>query len=235
MLRSLACQLLRPQCVVCELHPVAPATLICSNCETDFFAPDVERCERCAIRLPAQRAGAQRVCGRCLTTAPDFDATTALADYVSPVDGMVMAMKFTARLDLADVFGRLLARRLSESSRVASDAIVIPVPLAFERVRERGFNQASHVARAFAVAAGRRLVIDRLLRVRHTPPQLSLALVERRRTVRGAFAVESNLEGQSILVVDDVMTTGSTLDEAARVLKKAGAVRVHNLIVARTP
>jgi ComF family protein len=166
---------------------------------------------------------------------PNFDATTTLADYVSPVDGMVMAMKFTARLDLADLFGRLLARRLSALPSAASDAIVIPVPLAFERVRQRGFNQSSHIARAFALATGRRLVIDQLLRVRHTPPQLWLALKERRHNVRGAFAVEGKLDGQNVFVVDDVMTTGSTLDEAARVLKKAGAVHVHNLVVARTP
>ena len=239
MLRSLAYRLLPPQCVVCELHAGEPATSICAHCETDFFAPDIDRCERCAIRLPVEQPGA-RICGRCLTTVPDFDATTTLADYVSPVDGMVLAMKFTARLDLADLFGRLLAHRLlahrlSALSSAASDAIVIPVPLAFERVRQRGFNQSSHIARAFAVAAGRRLVLDQLLRVRNTPPQLSLALKERRRNVRGAFSVQGKLDGQSVFVVDDVMTTGSTLDEAARALKKAGAVHVHNLIVARTP
>lgn len=234
MLRSLAYRLFPPQCAVCELHAGAPATSICAHCETDFFAADIDRCERCAIRLPETQPGA-RICGRCLTAVPDFDATTTLADYVSPVDGMVMAMKFTARLDLADLFGRLLAHRLSTLPSAASDAIVIPVPLAFERVRQRGFNQSSHIARAFAVAAGRRLVIDQLLRVRHTPPQLSLALKERRQNVRGAFSVEGKLAGRNVFVVDDVMTTGSTLDEAARALKKAGAVHVHNLIVARTP
>jgi ComF family protein len=234
MLRSLAYRLLPPQCVVCELHAGAPATSICAHCETDFFALGIDRCERCAIRLPVEQPGA-RICGRCLTTVPNFDATTTLADYVSPVDGMVMAMKFTARLDLADLFGRLLARRLSALPSAASDAVVIPVPLAFERVRQRGFNQSSHIARAFALATGRRLVIDQLLRFRHTPPQLSLALKERRHNVRGAFAVEGKLDGRNVFVVDDVMTTGSTLDEAARTLKKAGAVHVHNLIVARTP
>ena len=234
MLRSLAHRLLPPLCVVCELHPGAPATSICEQCEADFFAPGTDRCERCAIRLPVERA-AHRVCGRCLTTKPDFDATTTLADYVSPVDGMVMAMKFSARLDLAGVFGRLLARRVVVAPNTAPEAIVVPVPLAFERVRQRGFNQSNHIARAFAAGAGLRQVVDKLLRVRHTPPQLSLALKERRRNVRGAFAVEGKLEGQSIFVIDDVMTTGSTLDEAARVLKKAGAVHVHNLIVARTP
>ncbi len=235
MLRSLAYRVLPPRCVVCELDAAAPATSICVHCEADFFARGIERCERCAIRLPIEKPGAHRTCGRCLTTQPNFDATTTLADYASPVDGMVRSMKFTARLDLADVFGRLMARRLPAPPSAEPDAIVIPVPLAFERVRQRGFNQSSHIGRAFALASGRRLVVDRLLRVRHTPPQMSLALEERRRNVRGAFSVEGKLDGHSIFVVDDVMTTGSTLDETARVLKKAGAAYVHNLIVARTP
>ena len=235
MLRSLAHRLLPPQCVVCELHPGAAATSICTDCEADFFAASLARCERCAIRIPHGQPGSPRTCGRCMTTPPHFDATTTLADYVSPIDGMVMAMKFTARLDLADFFGRLLAHRWLGLADAATEAVVIPVPLAFERVRQRGFNQSSHIARAFAVATGLRLVVDQLLRVRHTPPQLSLALKERQRNVRGAFSVEGTVNGQNVFVVDDVMTTGSTLDETARALKKAGAVHVHNLIVARTP
>ena len=156
-----------------------------------------------------------------------------LADYVSPVDGMVMALKFTARLDLAQLFGQLLASRCALLP-FGKDGVVVPVPLAFERMRQRGFNQSHHIARAFASAAGHRLVLDRLLRVRHTAPQQTLALNERRRNVRGAFAVEGSVSGH-VFVVDDVMTTGNTLNEIARVLKQAGASQIHNLIVARTP
>lgn len=180
-------------------------------------------------------SGVARTCGRCLAETPHFDTTITLADYVSPVDGMVMALKFTARLDLAQFFGQLLARRSALMPPPARDSVVMPVPLAFERMRQRGFNQSQHIARAFASAAGHRLIVDRLLRVRHTAPQQTLALNERRRNIRGAFAVEGDLSGQSVVVVDDVMTTGSTLDEAARALKRAGASNVHNLIVARTP
>lgn len=235
MLRSLAYRLLPPLCVVCGLQRGAPSTSICPQCETDFFALATARCERCAIRLPNVKSGAPRICGRCLSDKPHFDTTMTLADYVSPVDGMVMALKFTARLDLAQFFGQMLASRLSALSPSTTDGVVVPVPLAFERTRQRGFNQSHHIARAFASAAGRRLLIDRLLRVRHTAPQQTLALNERRRNVRGAFAVEGSVSGQHVFVVDDVMTTGSTLDEVARVLKRAGASQVHNLIVARTP
>ena len=173
------------------------------------------------------------ICGRCLADAPYFDATTALADYKPPVDRIVMALKFSARLDLASFFGTLLAQRLPRQQ--LCEAIVIPVPLAFERMRQRGFNQSHQMARAFAAAGALRFAPDRLLRVRHTPPQQTLALKERRLNVRDAFAVQGAVIGESVFVVDDVMTTGSTLNEIARVLKRAGAVHVHNLIAARPP
>lgn len=206
---------------------------ICAECEADFFSLDIRRCERCAIALSA--ASVSAICGRCLANPPHFDATLTLADYVSPVDGMVVALKFNARLDLANLFGRLLAQRLPSQLINTQNTLIIPVPLAFERLRQRGFNQSHHIARAFAAAINQRVVVDRLFRVRHTPPQQSLALKERRRNVRGAFAAEGALEGQCIYVVDDVMTSGSTLDEIAQALKHAGAARVVNLIVARTP
>ncbi len=234
MLRALAYLMLPPHCVVCELQPCAESVSICAECEADFFSIR-SRCDRCAIGVPEAPNGAPSTCGRCLASNPNFDATAALADYVSPIDGMVKAVKFRARLDLAEFFGRFLAKRNSAQLVLFGDAVVLPVPMAFERVQQRGFNQSHHIARAFAAAAGVRLVTDRLLRVRHSPPQQSLALNERRRNVRGAFAVEGALSGQRVFVVDDVMTSGSTLDEVAHVLKKAGASHVHNLIVARTP
>ncbi len=183
-------RLLPSRCVVCGLQPSAASTSICAQCESDFFAVETPRCERCAIRMRASMSGAARTCGRCLAETPHFDTTITLADYVSPVDGMVMALKFTARLDLAEFFGQLLASRAAAMPPSARDGVVIPVPLAFERMRQRGFNQSHHIARAFASAAGRHLIVDRLLRVRHTAPQQTLALKERRRNIRGAFAVE---------------------------------------------
>lgn len=232
-MNALAGRLLPMRCVVCDTPNGSRRSRVCAPCEHDFFAADDYRCERCAICMPTSQHTVSPICGRCLADTPHFDATTTLADYASPVDGMVTAMKFTARLDLANFFGRLLAERVP--TYLVRDSIVIPVPLAYERLRERGFNQSHQIARAFAAAVSRRLVTDRLLRVRHTAPQLSLALKERRRNVRDAFAVQGTLKDESIFVVDDVMTTGNTLNEIARILKRAGALRVHNLVAARTP
>lgn len=171
------------------------------------------------------------ICGRCLVSPPRFARTTALGDYAPPLDGMVMALKFGARLDLAALFGRLLAQRATPPA----DAVVVPVPLAHERLRERGFNQSLQIARAYCAASGARLAADRVRRIRHTPPQQALALDERRRNIRGAFEAAGDFGGRAVLVVDDVMTSGSTMDEMARVLVAGGASHVHALVVARTP
>ncbi len=145
---------------------------------------------------------------------------------------MVAALKFAARIDLAEVFGRLLAQR--EGGHPAG-TVVVAVPLSFEREAERGYNQSLAIARSYARWIGVPLLDGRLLRVRHAPPQQSLARVARRRNVRGAFGVTSGIDATTVVVVDDVMTTGSTLDEVAATLKRAGAARVINRVVARTP
>jgi ComF family protein len=215
---------LAPRCVVCALAPGAP---VCAGCEGDFLPARVARCPRCALRLGSATAGQ---CGACLADPPHYDATMALADYAAPIAGMVAALKFSARVDLADAFARLLAGR-----ETARPDLVIAVPLSFERESERGFNQSLEIARRYARLTGTALAERALLKVRHTAPQQSLDRDARRRNVRGAFSVSGEVQGRSVAVIDDVMTTGSTLDEIARVLKDAGAAQVVNRVIARTP
>jgi len=116
-----------------------------------------------------------------------------------------------------------------------SDDLVVAVPLSFERESERGFTQSREIARGHARLADLPLGDDALWHVRHTSPRQSLARDPRQRNVRGAFGPKANLAGRRVVVVDDVMTTRSTLDGIARVLKTAGAARLDNLVVARTP
>jgi ComF family protein len=219
---------LAPRCVVCDLEDGEP---LCAGCAHDYFAAEVPRCVSCALRLPvAQR---ESRCGNCLRVPPRFDGTLVLADYAPPVDRMIAALKFGGRLPLAGAFGCLLARAARQVLQ-ETDALC-PVPLAFERQAGRGFNQAQEIARRVAADCGRPLRTDILLRTRHTAAQMGLALPERRRNVRGAFVARGDLAGMRLAVVDDVMTTGATLDEVAAALKAAGAARVTNLVVARTP
>jgi len=218
-------------CALCGLSPGDP---VCAACAADFLPADVHRCRVCALRLgPA----AGDLCGRCLRDPPTFDATVALADYAPPIDALVVALKFGHRLDVARTLGTLLGRLIERTAPPGAQLVV--VPLAFERQRERGFNQALEVARIAAATARLSLLPYALLRTRHRPAQEGLTLEARRRNVRGAFAVErateARLAHRPVVVVDDVMTSGSTLDEVARVLKRAGATPVVNAVVARTP
>ncbi|GAB4464551.1 MAG: ComF family protein [Burkholderiaceae bacterium] len=216
------------RCAVCGIAPGAP---VCAGCAADFFPPGVTRCAQCGLRLT--HTGDAMICGRCLREPPRYDATLALADYAPPVDGMLIALKFRHRLQLARVFGELLAARLGD--RLPREALLAPVPLAFERHAERGFNQAREIARTVAHRLALPLAADALVRIKHGVPQEALTLDARRRNVRGAFAARADVRGRTVVVVDDVMTSGATLDEIAAVLKRAGATRVVNLVVARTP
>lgn len=228
--RSVA--LLRPlsTCVICGIESAGADGPLCAGCDRDFLSPHARRCAVCALGLPAT---ATDVCGACLRHPPHFDATLTLGDYAPPLDGMVLALKSGGRLALARDFGTLLARHARRLD--CAGAMIVAVPLAFERHAERGFNQALEIARRVARELALPLGIDALLRVRHAAPQHLLALAERRRNVRGAFSVRADVRGRHVLVVDDVLTTGSTLNEIAAVLKRAGATRVTNFVVARTP
>ena len=176
------------------------------------------------------------LCGGCLAHRRRFDATVALADYAAPISGMIAALKFQGRLDLGYAFGRLLARRAARLSGPEFDAL-IPIPVAPQRLRGRGYNQAEEIARGTAADLARPVLARHLIRTRDGPAQHDLPLAQRRTGIRGAFALRVPLPGaiRCVALIDDVMTSGSTLDEAAAVLKRAGVERVVNLVVARTP
>jgi len=145
--------------------------------------------------------------------------------YEFPCDGLVQALKYRARLALAGFFARNRATR-----PIPEVDLIVPMPLHPARLAERGFNQALEIARHL----GRPIAPRGVLRVKDTLPQTELPYEERAKNVRGAFLCRLDLSGASVAVLDDVMTTGATLNELARVLKRAGATRVENLVIART-
>lgn len=210
----------------CFLCRGAAGELLCASCDADLPRLAGGLCPRCALASPG---GA--VCGRCLARPPAFDATFAVLAYRFPADVLVQALKFRSELALAGVFGRLLAERAAAAERVD---LVVPVPLHPRRLRERGFNQAMEIARHAVRITGGRLDPHLCQRTVDTPAQFGLPMDARERNVRGAFQCRSFV-GKRVAVVDDVMTTGSTLDEIARTLKNAGAERVVNWVIARTP
>lgn len=208
-------------CVLCGAE--SGPELLCPACLAELPALP-ESCPRCALPSP----GAS-VCGSCLSKPPHFDGTLALWPYEFPCDRLVQALKYRARLALAGFFARALASRpLPEID------LIVPMPLHPRRLAGRGFNQALEIARGLARRVGRPIEPRGALRVKDTPPQTELPYEARAKNVRGAFLCRLDLSGASVAVLDDVMTTGATLNELARVLKRAGATKVENFVIART-
>ncbi len=219
------------QCAVCRGWGRAR---LCAGC-LERHANRAPRCRRCAIELPA----GPDVCGRCLLDPPPFERCVAAFDYAPPWDHPIARFKFHAALELGGVFADQIVDALQAPPAAARPELILPVPLAEARLRERGYNQAWELARRL----GRRLRVPAdatlLLRVRETPHQLALPTEARAGNVRGAFAVEprrrAELAGRHVALVDDVMTTGATVAEAARELRAAGAAQVQVWVLARTP
>jgi ComF family protein len=210
----------------CFLCRGAARDVLCDDCGASLPRLAGPRCPRCAL---ACADGA--LCGRCLVRPPRYDATVAALAYEFPSDVLVHALKFRGELALAPLLGGLLQPAAARSGRIDR---VLPVPLSRRRLLERGYNQAVEIARPLAQALRAPLELSACERERDTPQQADLPWAGRERNVRGAFRCAPTLAGETIAVVDDVMTTGATLDELAGALKAAGAARVVNWVVART-
>lgn len=211
---------------------------ICSACRKQFFGQAVHRCLQCAIPLSGMQAATAAKCGECLKDPPAFDATVVAADYVPPTDRLVLALKFGNQLALAPMFARILRDALLNRQQLPLPTILTAVPLGRQRLAERGFNQALEIARPFSRALGIALDPHLVARLRETQAQSLLHPDERHKNIRHAFLVSvgaaAHVHGRHIGVVDDVITTGETLNELAATLKRFGATRVTNFVFART-
>jgi ComF family protein len=255
LLRRTSARLLRSllptSCALCGL---GSDDTLCPACAAQFFGADVAlaRCGCCANPLPAAPVARDRqghsgeaagdasrhpLCGLCATNPPAFDVTLTAADYAMPVDQLVLQLKFGHRLALATLFARLLRDAVLQQPGFVLPALICPVPLGPRRLAERGYNQALEIARPLARSLGVALHPRLTARVRETVAQSSVAPEQRQRNIAGAFAVPDAalVRGRHIGIVDDVMTSGRTLDELAATLKRHGAARVSNLVFARTP
>jgi ComF family protein len=183
--------------------------------------------------MPYEHPDTRGECGACQKQPPAFARTVALYRYAPPVDHFIRALKFHQQLGLARLLGERLARRLVRET--SPPDLIIPVPLHGARLRERGYNQALEIARPVARALNIPLDFHSLLRVRATAPQTGMTIEARRKNLRGAFALRGNTAVQNLRValVDDVMTTGSTVQAAAQCLRAAGAREVEIWIIAR--
>ena len=170
------------------------------------------------------------ICGTCLDLPPAFDATHAAFIYAFPVDILIQSLKYQRRLASATYLSQTLISLTSD----ARPDLIVPVPLAPPRLALRGFNQALELAKPLAKYLNVPLARSKVLRCRDTVPQVSLPRKDRAKNIRNAFECRADLTDKTVWLVDDVMTTGATLNELAGLLKAHGASRVENFVVART-
>jgi len=226
LLRGLS-QGLPSQCAVCHAWPARP---VCDDCVQRFAQP-VPRCRSCALPVLA----GMRQCGTCVLQAPPPDQTLAALSYDYPWAGLIGQFKFRQNSGWAHSLATLLRSAPWVEPALDSADCLLPMPLSAQRLRERGYNQTQLLAQALEPAKLRSTV---LLRVKNTAPQSSLPRTERLAAVRGAYALEPalahTLQGKRVVLLDDVMTTGASLHEAARVLRRAGAAHITALVLART-
>jgi ComF family protein len=206
--------------------------------EVHSFCPDCWKgieflgdsgCATCGMPLEATDAEA---CGACIAAPPPIQRTRSAVAYGDVPRDIAIRLKYGRKVALARTMARYMRPLVSPSGR---EAVLVPVPLHRGRLWQRGFNQSALVARELAKQTGLRSEPRLLKRTRRTPPLKGMSLSQRRRIVTGAFRAEAgaDLEGRTVVLVDDVLTTGSTAEACARALKRAGAERIELVSWAR--
>jgi ComF family protein len=221
-----------PACAACDELLERPTNgPVCERCWQSILPLTPPLCDRCGDPLPTWRLVSIPLerCPRCRRTPRQIDRGRAVGAYDGALRAIIHAFKYEGRRSLATPLGALMRRRGADVLDGASCAV--PVPLHPSRRRQRGFNQAADLARGVGIP-----VVSALRRVRATATQTGLPAARRQRNVRDAFALTrhaANLAGAILILIDDVSTTGATLDACARVLKSAGAREVRALTAAR--
>ncbi len=218
-----------PVCVVCG-GPGDDGLDLCRGCR-DGLPLNRPACPGCGQPLPAVRAGGP--CGACLRSPPPWQRLWIPFRFEPPLDRLIRDLKFHRRLAHARLLGELLAWRLAAERRQLPE-LILPVPLHRRRLSRRGFNQALEMARVPARCFDLPLRTDLLHRRRDTPSQTELPALRRRANVRGAFSLDGEVGARHVVVMDDVVTTGSTVAEITRLLRRAGVETVEVWACART-
>jgi len=233
--------LLPPECLVCEAEVAEQGTL-CAACFRGLTFIADPLCARCGVPFAhdgqAERgADGALLCPRCSASPPAFAAARAALRYDDAARRLILPLKHADRTELALPLARQMAR--AGAALLNHAEIIVPVPAHWRRLLTRRYNQAALLAQALAALARLPCIPDALRRVRATPPLGERSAAERAVAVEGAFRLRartaSRIVGHSILLVDDVMTSGATAEACARVLRDAGAHRVLVLAAARVP
>ena len=209
----------------CLLCGISSEEDLCHPCRNSLPQLPLNHCRICL--LPLMTTG---ICGSCLANPPAYTQSIAALHYTFPVDALIHSLKYQANLAIAPVLANLLIAKINAEKL---PDVIVPMPLHPERLRERGFNQALEISRLIAKKYNITLLLDACVRTRNTPSQATLSWKARQKNIRKAFNCDLDLSGKQVAILDDVMTTGATLNELAKVIRQRGAKTVTGWVVAR--
>jgi ComF family protein len=224
-----------PLCLACKSFvPDSAEILLCAACREKIIPIQSPMCVICGIPFHTEQ-GMDHTCGECATTHRPFAAARSAVIFDGPAQELIHRLKYGKKTHLSHLLALLTARRVALFITESGAELVVPVPLHRKRLRQRGFNQSVLLSVVLAKSWHLPISKNNLRRIRWTEPQIHLAVADRMRNVRGAFAVKdpTQIEGKRLVLVDDVYTTGSTVTECARVLRNAGAKEVYVVTIAR--
>lgn len=230
-------------CVLCKSKSFRPLDL-CTVCEIDLPNP-YSPCKICCSPLAHTATGSEnsephsKICGDCLIQPPTYTRLYTPYLYQPPVDRLLWQFKFEGNLSVGKVLGQLLAQHIEENNNINAD-ILVPVPLYWRRLFRRGFNQANELATTVGKILDIPIANNLIKRRYNTLSQQGLNRKQRHSNLAGSFAIRTDklrrlIKGKSIALIDDVVTTGSTVEEIAKLLKQHGAAEINIWCVARTP
>jgi ComF family protein len=218
-------------CMLCGRWQADP---VCQPCLTAWRI-HLPRCLRCALPWP-DAARAQN-CQACEARQPEFDRTITALDYVAPWSSLIASFKFQRASKLQGLFVPMMAEAVRQRPHRVD--LILPTPISAQRLRDRGYNQSWLLAKGLSRELNRPTTDLALARTRDTPRLMSLDSEDRLRAIRGAFTIQADwarrLRGRHVALVDDVLTTGATLDELSRLLRQHGVAGISAWVLARTP
>ena len=211
-------------CLICQNKTSKPFRSICQGCRNLLSHPKYD-CTQCGSELQQEH----KLCGNCQKASPYFSQVKYACVYQQPIDNWVKSLKFSGKIHMSRLFAEAMLAQLNQYD---SCYTLMPVPLHVSRLRKRGYNQAYEIAKELAKISQFKLN-NCLIRTKNTAMQAQLKLNQRAKNISKAFSVKNSLEDKKIILIDDVMTSGYTLNECAKTLFKAGAEDVKVLVFAR--
>lgn len=223
----------KTRCPVCAVVTDKSHGSLCLACADELRPRTIGLCPSCGTMYGDDTAQ-PTLCGECRHTPPPWDNLHFHGKYEGKLRELILNYKFNGGVGTTHLLADM-AQRAFDTPDARLPDIIIPVPLHTRRLLKRGFNQSTEISRILGRALDKPILTDGLIRTRHTPPQTSLGHTERQENIKDAFEADATkVKGKIALLVDDVYTTGATLTECTRTLKRAGASGVDVLVLART-